>query len=250
MVIVRREILLYNDYGNLFFEKWMRKVHKNLLLDVDDDDKPDKNKLLGRCLGLAPVAAAGDAILARSPVVSLSFSFSLSFARSRLILFLKNPFFSFSCPPPILLGDRPNDPTNTEVRGGDVEFVIGTADGDDGVDRELPNDVDDHRVRSEGVYRFIAEIGDDDILTSPPPLALVLLTTAGNRAFGADVDGDEGGDGTGMGGNVQCKGKDVLLVPEVPVNTSDSICKICSFVKIGFPKANWFASSGVIESYR
>jgi len=35
--IVRRELLLYNDYGRLFFEKWMRRIHTNLILDVDDD---------------------------------------------------------------------------------------------------------------------------------------------------------------------------------------------------------------------
>ena len=88
----------------------------------------------------------------------------------------------------------------------------------------------DHRVSSEDVNRLIADIDDED-LTSP--LGLVLITTGG-RAF--DVDGDEGGgggDGTGMGGNVQCKGKDDEFAAEA--TTSDSICKICSFVKIGFP---------------
>ena len=61
-------------------------------------------------------------------------------------------------------------------------------------------------IRSEGANQLIAE-SDGEALTSP--LALV-LTTAGTRAFDADVDGDEGGgggDGTGMGGNVQCNGK-------------------------------------------
>jgi hypothetical protein len=201
-----------------------------------EDDKPGKSNL-GRCLGLGP---AGD--IARSPVsLSFSFSFSLSFTRSRLILFLKNPLFSFSCPP-ILLGDRPNDP-NTEVRGGDVEFV-GT-DGDDGVGSELPNEVG-HRVTSEGVNRLIAEI-DDEGLTSP---LVLVLTTVGNRAFDAGEDGDEGGgdgDGTRVGGNAQCEGKDVFVAEAI---TSDSICKICSFVKIGFPKANWFSSFDVTESYR
>jgi hypothetical protein len=53
------------------------------------------------------------------------------------------------------------------------------------------------------------------------------------------VDGDEDGGygdgtGTGTGGNVQCRGKDSdIFVAEV--NHSDSICKICSFVKISFP---------------
>ena len=86
----------------------------------------------------------------------------------------------------------------------------------------MPNDAD-RRVGLEGVNRLIAEI-DDEALTSRSPLASVLTVAGG--------DGDE----TGMGGNVQCKGKDVFVAE---VNTSDSICKICSFIKIGFPKANW-----------
>ena len=72
-------------------------------------------------------------------------------------------FVSFSCPVilPNKLGDRPIDP-NTEARGGNVEFV--GADSDDGVDSKLPNNVN-HRVRLEGVNRFIAEI-IDEALTS------------------------------------------------------------------------------------
>jgi hypothetical protein len=119
------------------------------------------------------------------------------------------------------------------------------ADGDGGVDSELPNDVD-HREKSGDANRLIAEI-DEEALTSPPAL---VLTTTGSRAFDVDVEiGDEGGGGdggTGTGGNVQCKGKDEFVAE---VNTSDSICKICSFVKIGFPKEIWF-SFVVIESYR
>jgi glycosyltransferase involved in cell wall biosynthesis len=37
IVIVRRELLMYNDYGNLFMEKWMRAMHHTLVLDFDDD---------------------------------------------------------------------------------------------------------------------------------------------------------------------------------------------------------------------
>ena len=72
------------------------------------------------------------------------FSF-ISFARFRLILFFENPS-------PVHLfyptHYRPND-FNTEVRRGlsDVELVDAD-DEEDGVDSELPNDVD-HRVRSE-----------------------------------------------------------------------------------------------------
>jgi len=36
-VIVRRELLLYNDYGNLFMEKMLYKLHNNIILDFDDD---------------------------------------------------------------------------------------------------------------------------------------------------------------------------------------------------------------------
>lgn len=36
-VIVRREMLLYNDYGNLFMEKFLLSIHPNVILDFDDD---------------------------------------------------------------------------------------------------------------------------------------------------------------------------------------------------------------------
>lgn len=36
-VIVRRELLLYNDYGNLFLEKLLLRIHPNVILDFDDD---------------------------------------------------------------------------------------------------------------------------------------------------------------------------------------------------------------------
>jgi glycosyltransferase involved in cell wall biosynthesis len=36
-VIVRREILLFNDYGNLFLEKLLHKYHPKAILDFDDD---------------------------------------------------------------------------------------------------------------------------------------------------------------------------------------------------------------------
>lgn len=36
-VIVRRELLLFNDYGNLFMEKFLNKLHDNIILDFDDD---------------------------------------------------------------------------------------------------------------------------------------------------------------------------------------------------------------------
>ena len=36
-VIVRRELLIFNDYGNLFLEKLLLKIHPNAILDFDDD---------------------------------------------------------------------------------------------------------------------------------------------------------------------------------------------------------------------
>lgn len=55
-VIVRRELLLYNDYGNLFMEKLLLKIHPNAILDFDDDiaaakKQPKKiNSLYGKIL--------------------------------------------------------------------------------------------------------------------------------------------------------------------------------------------------------
>lgn len=37
VIIVRRELLLFNDYGNLFLEKLLLKIHPNTILDFDDD---------------------------------------------------------------------------------------------------------------------------------------------------------------------------------------------------------------------
>lgn len=37
MVIVRRNLLIYNQYGNNFMEKLLRSAHPNRLLDFDDD---------------------------------------------------------------------------------------------------------------------------------------------------------------------------------------------------------------------
>lgn len=36
-VIVRRELLQFNDYGNLFMDKFLLKIHPNVILDFDDD---------------------------------------------------------------------------------------------------------------------------------------------------------------------------------------------------------------------
>jgi glycosyltransferase involved in cell wall biosynthesis len=43
-VIVTREVLIYNDYGNAFYEKLLRSLHYNLILDFDDDVGAEKRK--------------------------------------------------------------------------------------------------------------------------------------------------------------------------------------------------------------
>jgi len=43
-VIVRRELLLYNDYGNLFLDKLLLKIHPTAILDFDDDISAAKNQ--------------------------------------------------------------------------------------------------------------------------------------------------------------------------------------------------------------
>lgn len=58
-VIVRRELLQFNDYGNLFMEKFLLKIHPNVVLDFDDDISASKReprtitsiygKLMGEC---------------------------------------------------------------------------------------------------------------------------------------------------------------------------------------------------------
>ncbi len=37
VIIVRRELLFFNEYGDLFLEKFLMKVHPNVILDIDDD---------------------------------------------------------------------------------------------------------------------------------------------------------------------------------------------------------------------
>ncbi len=43
-VIVRRELLHYNDYGNLFLDKLLLTIHPNVILDFDDDIAAAKNQ--------------------------------------------------------------------------------------------------------------------------------------------------------------------------------------------------------------
>ena len=43
-VIVRREILPFNDFGNLFLEKLLIHFHPNAILDIDDDLSAGKNQ--------------------------------------------------------------------------------------------------------------------------------------------------------------------------------------------------------------
>ena len=56
-VIVRRELLQFNDYGNLFMEKFLLKIHPNVMLDFDDDISASKREprtitsIYGKLLG-------------------------------------------------------------------------------------------------------------------------------------------------------------------------------------------------------
>jgi glycosyltransferase involved in cell wall biosynthesis len=59
VVIVRREILLWNDYGGLFLERLLLAMHPNAILDVDDDlgaakGEPRQLSRFGRMLGEHP----------------------------------------------------------------------------------------------------------------------------------------------------------------------------------------------------
>lgn len=58
-VIVVREILLWNDYGNLFLERLLLAMHPNAVLDIDDDlgaakGEPKPIGRFGRLLGEHP----------------------------------------------------------------------------------------------------------------------------------------------------------------------------------------------------
>ncbi len=43
-IVVRRELLLFNDYGNLYLEKILLYVHPNAILDFDDDIAASKRE--------------------------------------------------------------------------------------------------------------------------------------------------------------------------------------------------------------
>jgi glycosyltransferase involved in cell wall biosynthesis len=54
-IIVRRELLQYNNYGNLFFEKLILSCHQHVILDFDDDINQhktikDEHSLFGKIL--------------------------------------------------------------------------------------------------------------------------------------------------------------------------------------------------------
>ncbi len=58
-VVVRREVLLWNDYGRLFLERLLLAMHPNAILDIDDDlgaakSEPRDVGLFGRLLGEHP----------------------------------------------------------------------------------------------------------------------------------------------------------------------------------------------------
>lgn len=59
-VIVRRELLVFNDYGNLFMEKFLIGLHDRVILDFDDDISAAKREpkevstLFGKFMGEHP----------------------------------------------------------------------------------------------------------------------------------------------------------------------------------------------------
>ncbi len=79
IVVVRREILLYNDYGNMFMEKFLRSINNKMILDFDDNlivskSEPRRIGWFGRlmledglkfthCLGFYKYFVAGSSIL-------------------------------------------------------------------------------------------------------------------------------------------------------------------------------------------
>jgi glycosyltransferase involved in cell wall biosynthesis len=78
-VVVRRELLLFNDYGDLFLERLLLTLNPNVVLDFDDDigaakREPRPISRIGRvlrespskfaeCLGLYPAFIAGSSYL-------------------------------------------------------------------------------------------------------------------------------------------------------------------------------------------
>jgi glycosyltransferase involved in cell wall biosynthesis len=63
LVIVRRELLLFNDYGNLFMERLLLALNPNVALDFDDDisaakGEPRSLSPLGRALRESPTKFA------------------------------------------------------------------------------------------------------------------------------------------------------------------------------------------------
>ena len=58
-VIVGREVLLWNDYGQLLLERLLLAIHPNAILDIDDDlgaakGEPRRSGLYGRLVGEHP----------------------------------------------------------------------------------------------------------------------------------------------------------------------------------------------------
>jgi glycosyltransferase involved in cell wall biosynthesis len=59
IVIVRRELLMFNDYGNLFMERFLKSINNKCILDFDDNisaakNEPRKISLYGKIMLEAP----------------------------------------------------------------------------------------------------------------------------------------------------------------------------------------------------
>lgn len=77
-VIVRREVLLWNDYGDLFLERLLLAMHPNAILDIDDDlaaakGEPRRRTWFGRLLQQNPATFATALSMYRKVIAGSSY---------------------------------------------------------------------------------------------------------------------------------------------------------------------------------
>lgn len=86
-VIVRRELLHFNDYGNLFLDKFLLALHPNVVLDFDDDiaaakREPRELSAYGRLMGESPAKFTHSLRLYRRFIVGSNYLKQLVLERS------------------------------------------------------------------------------------------------------------------------------------------------------------------------
>lgn len=86
-VIVAREILLWNDYGNLFLERLLLAMHPDAVLDIDDDlgaakGEPKAIGRFGRLLGEHPAKFSASLRMYRRVIAGSGYLRSLVLERS------------------------------------------------------------------------------------------------------------------------------------------------------------------------